>query len=94
MSGAFKTRGLFALPDDIWVIVLTGGYLILREIAMFDTAISEREIRKWFLELISSVKCQFLRERPLLPTMEFYLTRTSIYGPLTPASSDWVRLKT
>lgn len=93
MSGAFKTCGLFALPDDIWVIVLTGGYLVLREIAMFDTAISDRKIRKWFLDLISSVKCQFLRERPLLPNMEFDLTRSSIYGPLTAASSNWVRLK-
>ena len=93
MSEAFGQSGLFALPDDIWVIVLTGGYLVLREIAMFDTAISDRKIRKWFLDLISSVKCQFLRERPLLPNMEFDLTRTSIYGPLTAASSNWVRLK-
>lgn len=100
MSSVFeKNKGLFGLPDDVWVLILTDGYLILRDIARFDIAIGDRELRVWLLSLIRSPKCEFLRERPhvgLLPDMhtgEYDLTRSSIYGPLTLQKMMWLVLR-
>lgn len=99
MSSEFEKKGFFGLPDDVWVLVLTDGYLVLLDIARLDIAIaiSDSELRMWFLNLIRSVKCQFLRERPnrraVLPdmhNMEYDLTRSSIYGPLTLRTMMWL----
>jgi len=59
MSG-WKYNGFFALPDDVWITLLTGGYLILRDIGILDTAMNNHATRRWFLDLMSSERCQFL----------------------------------
>ena len=70
----------FALPDDVWKFLLTEGYLILRDICVFDSALTEHARRPWFLQLLK--ECLFLREKPLEPGRIFDLRLTSIYGPL------------